>query len=121
MLGMMDRAMKVGSQLDMKASAPQFSAVCLGCHGTAAGVPEEFRAATFHIEDGVQCERCHGPGERYATEEIMKDRKKAVSVGLRLPDRTLCMDCHKAKPSHAFMEKKPFDFDTSYKKIVHMH
>jgi hypothetical protein len=51
----------------------------------------------------------------------MKDKQKALSLGLRLPDRNLCMDCHKAKPSHAFMEKKPFDFDTSYKKIVHMH
>jgi len=121
MLGMMDKAMKVGSQLEMKASMPQYSAVCLGCHGTAADAPPEYRAATFHIEDGVQCERCHGPGEKYATEAAMKDRQKALSLGLRLPDRTLCMGCHKAKPSHSFMEKKPFDFDTSYKKIVHMH
>ncbi len=121
MLGMLDRATKVGSQLDMKASAPQFSAVCLGCHGTAVNAPEEYRAATFHIEDGVQCERCHGPGENYASREVMKDKQWAISLGLRLPDRTLCMDCHKAKPSHSFMEKMPFDFDASYKKIVHMH
>ncbi|HYK87783.1 MAG TPA: multiheme c-type cytochrome, partial [Acidobacteriota bacterium] len=121
MLGMADRAANVGAQLEMKASAPQFSAVCLGCHGTAADVPDGYRANTFHIEDGVQCERCHGPGERYATREAMKDKQMAISLGLRLPDRTLCVECHKAKPSHAFMEKKPFDFDTSYKKIVHMH
>ena len=121
MLGMMDKAMKVGSQLPMKASMPQFSAVCVGCHGTAADAPPEYRAATFHIEDGVQCERCHGPGEKYATEQVMRDKQKAISLGLRLPSRDLCMNCHKAKPSHSFMGKKPFDFDTSYKKIVHMH
>ncbi len=121
MLGMPERAAKVASQLPMNASAPQFSAVCLGCHGTASNVPEEYRAKTFHIEDGVQCERCHGPGELYATREVMKNKQEAISLGLRLPDRTLCMDCHKAKPSHSFMEKKPFDFDTMYKKIVHMH
>ena len=121
MLGMMDKAMKVGSQLEMKASMPHYSAVCLGCHGTAADAPPEYRAATFHIEDGVQCERCHGPGEKYATEQVMRNKQQAISLGLRLPSRDLCMNCHKAKPSHAFMEKKPFDFDTSYKKIVHMH
>jgi len=93
----------------------------LKCHGTAADAPPEYRAETFHVEEGVQCERCHGPGEKYATEEVMKDRKRAMSLGLIRPTKDVCMSCHKPKPSHEFMHRSPFDFDTNYQKIVHAH
>ncbi len=120
MLGMKDRAEKVAAHHKITVP-PQNSAVCLQCHGTAASVPEQYRAETFHVEDGVQCERCHGPGERYATEEIMKDRQRAMSLGLIRPTGDLCMGCHKPKPSHEFMNKKPFDFESAYSRIKHTH
>ena len=69
----------------------------------------------------VGCETCHGPGEKYATEEVMKDKQKAISLGLRMPTKEVCLNCHITKPSHEFMNKKPFDFEESYKKIAHMH
>ena len=120
MLGMPQAAPAIAANYRMTVM-PQESGVCLKCHGTAATVPAEFRADTFHVEDGVQCERCHGPGEKYATEEMMRDRQKAMSVGLILPTRQVCMDCHTAKPSHKLLGRKPFDFDTMYEKIVHAH
>jgi YVTN family beta-propeller protein len=120
MLGMADKAGKVATGFKMT-EQPQQSAVCLECHGTAAGVPASYRADTFHVEEGVQCERCHGPGEKYATEEVMKDREKAMSLGLILPTRDVCMGCHAPKPSHAFMLRKPFDFDSAYSRIKHTH
>jgi len=120
MIGMLDRAMKIGEQHKIS-ELPQNSAVCLQCHGTAASVPEQYRAATFHVEDGVQCERCHGPGEKYATAEVMKDRQKAMSLGLIRPGREVCMNCHQAKPSHESLHKKPFDFEAAYSKIKHTH
>ncbi|MGO9616520.1 MAG: cytochrome c family protein, partial [Bryobacteraceae bacterium] len=61
---------------------PQDSAICLGCHATAWSAEEWEKDATFHIEDGVQCELCHGPGSEYASIEVMKDRKAAMMAGL---------------------------------------
>jgi YVTN family beta-propeller protein len=121
MLGMTEKADRVKSYFNVKSLSPQNSAICLTCHGTAADTPVEFRLPTFHVEEGVQCETCHGPGEQYATEEVMKNKQEAISLGLRMPTKVVCLDCHKAKPSHEFMNKKPFDFEEMYKKIAHMH
>ena len=46
---------------------PQESAICLGCHATAGHAEDWEKDETFHIEDGVQCEGCHGPGSEYAS------------------------------------------------------
>jgi formate-dependent nitrite reductase cytochrome c552 subunit len=121
MLGMAEMSDRVKSHFQVEASNPQNSAICLKCHGTAADTPAEFRGPTFHIEEGVQCETCHGPGERYATEEVMKDIQKAISLGLRMPAKEMCLSCHIPKPSHAFMNQKPFDFGAAYKNIAHRH
>ena len=40
-------------------------------------------AEGFHLEDGLQCEACHGPGSEYAPEEIMKDQTQAMTHGLK--------------------------------------
>jgi YVTN family beta-propeller protein len=121
MLGMTEKAERVKSHFNLTASSPQNSAICLKCHGTAADTPPESRQPTFHIEEGVQCETCHGPGEAYATEAVMKNKPLAISLGLRMPTKEVCLNCHMAKPSHEFMNKKPFDFEEMYKKIAHMH
>lgn len=121
MLGMIEKADKVRSHFNVRSSSPQNSAICLKCHGTAADTPPEFRLPAFHVEEGVQCETCHGPGDRYATEEVMKNKQEAISLGLRMPTKEVCLNCHKAKSSHEFMNKKPFNFEESYKKIAHMH
>ena len=62
---------------------PRDSSMCLGCHATAADTEEWERDPTFQIEDGVQCERCHGPGSEYMAEEVMRDREAAVKAGTR--------------------------------------
>jgi YVTN family beta-propeller protein len=121
MLGMSEKADRVRSHFNVRSSSPQNSAICLKCHGTAADTPPEFRLPTFHVEEGVQCETCHGPGESYATEEVMKNKQEAISLGLRMPTKEVCLNCHMDKPSHEFMNKKPFDFEEMYKKIAHMH
>ena len=60
---------------------PQESAICLGCHATAWHGEEWEKDPSFHIEDGVQCERCHGPGSEYANAEVMKDRAAESNLG----------------------------------------
>ncbi len=99
---------------------PFSSAVCLGCHATAADVEAWQLDPTFHIEDGVQCERCHGPGGGYIAARVMFDPEAAAAAGLLKPDRRTCMVCHKEKGSHtAVLEVKPFDYDEALKKIAH--
>ena len=79
---------------------PQDAAICLGCHATAWHSEEWEKDETFHIEDGVQCEGCHGPGSEYASLEVMKDRQAAMKAGLRMPDQDYCVNCHIEKGSH---------------------
>jgi YVTN family beta-propeller protein len=121
MLGMAEKADRVRSYFNVKSLSPQNSAICLKCHGTAADTPAEFRLPTFHVEEGVQCETCHGPGERYSTEAVMKNKQQAISVGLRMPAKEVCLNCHQAKPSHEFMNRPPFNFEEMYRKIAHAH
>jgi hypothetical protein len=65
----------------------------------------------------VQCERCHGPGEKHAAEEAMKDRQVTRSQALKAPTEQLCLECHKKKPSHEVLKKKPWDYATAIQKI----
>jgi len=100
--------------------SPFSNPVCLGCHATASDVEAWQLDPTFHIEDGVQCERCHGPGSEYMPAEIMFDPEAANEAGLRKPDRRACMVCHKEKGSHtAVLEVKPFNYDEALKRIAH--
>ena len=93
---------------------PQEAAMCLGCHATAAQAEDWEREETFFIEDGVQCEKCHGPGSEYMAESVMKNRTAAVEAGLRMPKERDCMVCHAEKGSHVEVLNWPkFDFDTS--------
>jgi YVTN family beta-propeller protein len=99
---------------------PQDSPICLGCHTTAYNSEEWERDETFRFEDGVQCERCHGPGSEYMDAEVMGRREKAVSAGLNLPDESTCLVCHKEKGSHtAVLDVRPFVFDSAVRGIAH--
>ncbi len=99
---------------------PQESPMCLGCHATAAHAEDWERDETFHIEDGVQCEGCHGPGSEYIDEEIMVDRKAATAAGLIMPTLDNCLGCHKVKGSHVAVHKLPkLDLEKAWKRIEH--
>jgi len=91
---------------------PVASPICLGCHATAADVEAWERDEAFAISDGVQCERCHGPGSEYSAAEIMADPNAAKAAGLRIPGESDCLVCHKPKGSHDLvLGPSPFDFD----------
>jgi len=91
---------------------PVASPVCLGCHATAADVESWERDEAFAISDGVQCERCHGPGSEYSAAEIMADPEEARAAGLRIPTESDCLVCHKPKGSHDLvLGPSPFKFD----------
>jgi len=80
---------------------PQRSAMCLGCHATGAEAEQWQRDETFFLEDGVQCEKCHGPGSEYMEERVMVNRRLATAAGLKMPTAEDCLGCHLEKGSHA--------------------
>lgn len=97
---------------------PQKSTICLGCHATGAHAEEWEKDETFSIEDGVQCEKCHGPGSEYM--EVMMDRDLAVKAGLIIPTTKDCMNCHQVKGSHVAIHNKPIvDIEKGLKTIAH--
>ena len=65
------------------ADEPEKAPVCLGCHATAAETEPWERDPAFRLEDGVQCEKCHGPGSEYMAEKVMRDPEAARRAGLR--------------------------------------
>jgi YVTN family beta-propeller protein len=99
---------------------PQESPVCLGCHATGSEAEEWEMDATFHMEDGVQCEKCHGPGSEYMEESVMMDRRAARAAGLMMPNKNDCMNCHKVKGSHvAVLQSPKFDVDKAWELLAH--
>jgi YVTN family beta-propeller protein len=99
---------------------PPESPICLGCHTTAYDTEEWQRDETFHFEDGVQCERCHGPGSEYMDAAVMRDSARARQAGLRMPLERDCLVCHKEKGSHtAVLGGKEFDFAAALREIAH--
>lgn len=96
---------------------------CLKCHAKGAELDTSPRESTFHIEDGVQCETCHGPGSGYVIwmREITTENRRKLSpeVQPKMPTMEDCMACHREKPSHAVLKSNPFDFEKAWKNIAH--
>jgi len=99
---------------------PQESPICLGCHATAAEAEKWEKDPTFFIGDGVQCEKCHGPGSEYMDAKVMMDRTAAMKAGLKMPVLQDCMVCHNVKGSHVAVHKLPQpNMEEAWKAIAH--
>lgn len=88
---------------------------CLKCHTVQADA--SLFTETFNIQDGVQCETCHGAGSEYKSMSIMKDKQKSIENGLIIhtEKEAFCTQCHNAE-SPTF---KGFDYATYWEKIKH--
>lgn len=93
---------------------------CLKCHATGYDVDKKLIGAKFKVEDGVQCETCHGPGSAYKSLKVMKSREESVKNGLIIwKDKEeiekYCKTCHNPEsPTY-----KEFKFDEMWSKIEH--
>jgi hypothetical protein len=97
---------------------PEESPICLGCHATAAEAEEWERVEGFRLEDGVQCEKCHGPGSEYMS--VMGDPEAVRRAGLRLFTKRDCEVCHYVKGSHAAVHNRPkIDVDEAWERLSH--
>ncbi|MGD1008027.1 MAG: cytochrome c family protein [Ignavibacteriaceae bacterium] len=91
---------------------------CLKCHTSGSNVDASLLGAKFKIEDGVQCETCHGAGADYKAMNVMKDKALAVQNGLQLHDdlKAFCVKCHNSdSPSY----KGTPDLTSMWDKIKH--
>ena len=86
---------------------PQQSDECLRCHSTSHGFVEEEEVEDLQVEDGVQCESCHGSGEEYMYLEVMEDLKDAKSMGLVIPTEEICRKCHNPESPTYNPERDP--------------
>jgi hypothetical protein len=93
---------------------PSKEAKCLKCHSTAARADVSVRGSILNSE-GVSCETCHGPGSAYKSPSIMKNVAQAKTMGLIIPDKALCLQCHN-KDNPFFKE---FNYETYSAKIAH--
>lgn len=81
---------------------PQEAAICLNCH--ASNPKMEHRGRKFTTGDGVGCESCHGPSEKWiaihdqANWGAMGDEQKAALGFINTKDvlvrAKVCMGCH---------------------------
>ena len=93
---------------------------CLVCHASGYDVDASLLAKNFKVEEGVQCETCHGAGGKFKKKSTMKDHAKAVAAGLveykdEAAIKTQCVTCHNEE-SPTF---KYFDFDKRWAEIAH--
>lgn len=99
---------------------PEKAPICLGCHATAADTEPWEKDRDFVLQDGVQCEKCHGPGSEYSSPEVMRDPLAAMKAGLKKPTREECLLCHYAKGSHVAVHKLPqIDLSKAWERIAH--
>ena len=78
---------------------PYQEKVCLDCHST--NVPKELISGRIDVEDGVQCEACHGPASGWRAEHVQEGWTHAQSVARGMIDERdlrirahLCDHCH---------------------------
>jgi len=110
---------KIAADLGHKTKAAETDA-CLKCHATAYNVDASLLKKKFKIEDGVQCETCHGAGSKYKSKKVMKDHAKSVAAGMteykdQAAIEAQCKTCHNEEsPTY-----KEFKFEEKWEKIKH--
>jgi Cytochrome c554 and c-prime len=88
------------------APRPPGIAVCLGCHTTGES------PAGPVIEAVVGCEACHGGGADYAFDDVMRNRRLALDLGLAEVSSpagraAVCAGCHVASTTTRSITMRP--------------
>jgi hypothetical protein len=86
-----ERSADIVRRLGLKQPATE-AAVCLDCH--AHNVPPERRARGFAVADGIACEACHGPAERWLTSHVQGTKRDLYPISDDVARTKLCMSCH---------------------------
>lgn len=91
-----------------------FDAECVACHTTGFGSVSGWRsqAATPHLA-GNQCENCHGPGSRHASDPDDPASRRSLALSAQKTGKALCVRCHDRDNSSGF------EFDGYWSRISH--
>lgn len=114
-----EAADKIAAEKGFKTKAVE-TEECLICHATAFKADASLLGKNFKVEQGVQCETCHGAGSEYKSKKIMQDHAKSVAAGMteyvdEAAIEKQCRTCHNEKsPTY-----KEFDFKKMWAKIAH--
>lgn len=111
-----EKANKIATEKGFKTAAVE-TPECLKCHVTGYNVDASMLGKKFKVEDGVQCETCHGPGSAYKDMKVMKDKDLAVKNGLVMNEKIedFCIGCHNAE-SPTFVD---MNIEEAWQKIKH--
>jgi hypothetical protein len=93
-----ERSKRIAQNLGLKEPAHQ-AKLCLDCH--AHNPPPAQRGERFKVADGVSCEACHGPAEKWIRSHVAPDATHADNVAHGLypanepvAQAKLCLACH---------------------------
>ena len=89
---------RIAKNMRLKTAADK-AQLCLDCHAT--NVPTRLISGHIDIEDGIQCETCHGPASGWRDEHTQPGwtHEQSVQRGMidlrNVPTRgSLCLSCH---------------------------
>ncbi len=112
-----------GGSIVKEARRLGIDADCLECHTTANNLTDEYKAETFHLEDGVQCEACHGPGGAHVSwmeqSNIAGSQRPQKSIMTKFTVDDCAASCHRMKPTHEAVMTIEFDPQKAWKIIAH--
>jgi hypothetical protein len=93
-----EKSKRIAANLKLKEPAHE-AKVCLDCH--AYNPPQAQRGERFKMADGISCEACHGPAEKWIQSHVAPKATHADNVahGLYpanepLAQARLCLSCH---------------------------
>ncbi len=93
-----DRSKEIAKKLGLPEPAHK-SDLCLDCHSHNPKPAQ--RGEGFQITDGIACEACHGPAERWIKTHVESDATHAKNVSLGMYPTNddvararLCLSCH---------------------------
>lgn len=127
-----EKALEVAKTLGLD-KPPSESEKCLRCHVTGYNVETKMAPAKIKLEDGVQCETCHGPASLHLPDAkaimFKKDDSIDISAHITRPAEETCLNCHNDgnptwDPERYTTEdgkKVGFDFKSAYAKIAHLN
>jgi hypothetical protein len=111
-----DKANEIAAEKGFETPAVE-TPECLKCHASGLNVDKSLLGKKFKMEDGVQCETCHGPGSEYKSKKVMQSREESIKNGLIVHENTeeFCIGCHNVE-SPTYVE---FVFEEMWDKIKH--
>lgn len=93
-----DRSKRIAANLGLKQPAHE-AKICVDCHGH--NPPAELRGERFKASDGVSCEACHGPAEKWIKSHVAPGatHEENLANGLYPTEdpvalARLCLSCH---------------------------